>query len=72
MIAQRRDFATAAARGCRWRATRQCVSLRSDEARRLPARGVTDAPARSPPPRWRDDGDNSRADKAIAAGRMAW
>jgi len=36
MIARRRDFATAAARGCRWMSTRQRASLRSGEARRLP------------------------------------
>ena len=36
MIAQFRDFTTAAARGCRWRTTRQRASLRSGEARLLP------------------------------------
>jgi len=46
MIAQRRDFATAAARGCRWMTTRQRASLRSGEARRLPARSAVERRAR--------------------------
>jgi len=46
MIAQRRDFATAAVRGCRWRTTRQRASLRSGEARLLPARSAVERRAR--------------------------
>jgi len=46
MIAQRRDFATAVVRGCRWMTTRQRASLRSGEARLLPARGAVERRSR--------------------------